>query len=533
MTDATATAPQAAPTTSQAPDGASPTAAQVLWATAARSPHRIGVTDLDSTDRPGPVTYAALAERVAAVAGGLRDAGLQVGDRVALLLHNGHAYVETSLAASAAGLVVVPLNTRLVREDYLHMLTDSGSRLLVTSSEFLVKVPELREVEGLQVLDADQGAVDDLARRGTPVDEPVVCAPEAPASLMYTSGTTGAPKAVILTHRSWARVADRTEEVLGYAADEVILHVAPLTHGAGFLLLPTLRTGGHNLLCRSYDAARTVTLIDERGVTGMFLVPSMIRMLLDALPEGWTPPDTLRRVYYAGSPIDPGTLREGTERFAGRMVQSFAQMESPMFFTVLDADDHRRALADPDSSLVRSAGRVLSGVELRIADDDGVALPPGEDGEIFARAPQTMAGYWNRPDATASTLTDGWLHTGDIGHLTDDGYLYIVDRKKDMIVTGGSNVYAREVEDVLGTLPQVAEAAVIGLPDRIWGEAVTAVLVPTPGTGTEQRDDAAVIAACRAGLAGYRVPKRVIWVDELPRNAYGKVLKRALRERFS
>jgi acyl-CoA synthetase (AMP-forming)/AMP-acid ligase II len=478
------------------------------------------------------VSYAALTERVAAVAGGFRHAGLEPGDRVALLLHNGHPYVEACLGASAAGLVVVPLNTRLVREDYLHMLTDSGSRVLVTSTEFLQKVPELRGVDGLTVLDADTGALDELASRGTPLDEPVAGDPEAPASLMYTSGTTGAPKAVVLTHRSWARVADRTEEVLGYAEDEVILHVAPLTHGAGFLLLPTLHRGGHNLLCRSYDAARTVTLIDERGVTGMFLVPSMIRMLLDALPEGWTPPDTLRRVYYAGSPIDSVTLREGTERFAGRMIQSFAQMESPMFFTVLDADDHRQALADPGSSLVRSAGRVLPGVELRIADDEGVALPPGEDGEILARAPQTMSGYWNRPETTASTLTEGWLHTGDIGHLTDDGYLYIVDRKKDMIVTGGSNVYAREVEDVLGTLPQVAEAAVIGLPDRIWGEAVTAVVVAAAGLSEEERDDAAIIASCRSALAGYRVPKRVIWVDELPRNAYGKVLKRALRERF-
>ncbi|MBW0101880.1 class I adenylate-forming enzyme family protein [Pseudonocardia sp. KRD291] len=527
-----ATAPPAASGTMVSPDGASPTAAQVLWATAARSPHRNCVTDLDSTDRTGPVTYAALVERVAAIAGGLRDAGPQVGDRVALLLHNGHAYVETYLAASAAGLVVVPLNTRLVREDYLHMLADSGSRLLVTSAEFLGRVPELRAVEGLRVLDADDGAVDDLARRGTPIDEPVASDPESPASLMYTSGTTGAPKAVVLTHRSWARVSDRTDEVLAFGDDEVILHVAPLTHGAGFLLLPTLGRGGHNLLCRSYDAGRTVSLIDGHGVSGMFLVPSMVRMLLDALPEGWTPPDTLRRIYYAGSPIDAATLREGTDRFAARMIQSFAQMESPMFFTVLDAEDHRRALADPESPLVRSAGRVLPGVELRIADDDGATLPPEEDGEIFARAPQTMSGYWNRPEATAATLTEGWLHTGDIGHLTEDGHLYIVDRKKDMIVTGGSNVYAREVEDILGTLPQVADAAVIGLPDRIWGEAVTAVVVPTPEAGAEARDDSVIITACRERLAGYRVPKRVIWVDELPRNAYGKVLKRALRERF-
>lgn len=529
MTDATATAPNLATGPAVTAEQASPTAAQSLWAAAARSPHRPCITDLDSTDRPEPATYAAVTERVAAVAGGLRGTGLEIGDRVALLLHNGHAYVEAYLAAIAAGLVVVPLNTRLVRDDYLHMLADSGSRLLITTGEFLDRVPELSSVEGLTVLDADRGAIDDLAGRGTPIAEPVPSAPEDPASLMYTSGTTGAPKAVVLTHRSWARVADRTEEVLGFRDDEVTLHVAPLTHGAGFLLLPTLRRGGHNLLSRSYDADRTRSLVDGHGVTGMFLVPSMIRMLLDVLPTGWTPPESLRRIYYAGSPIDPGTLREATDRFDGRMVQSFAQMESPMFFTVLDSDDHRRALLDPESPLVRSAGRVLPGVELRIADDDGAALSAGADGEIFARAPQMMSGYWDRPEATAATLAEGWLHTGDVGHLTEDGYLYIVDRKKDMIVTGGSNVYAREVEEVLESVPGVAEAAVIGLPDRIWGEAVTAVVV---AAGDGECDASTVIDACRTSLAGYRVPKRVIWVEELPRNAYGKVLKRVLREQF-
>jgi acyl-CoA synthetase (AMP-forming)/AMP-acid ligase II len=528
MTEAPATVPPTV-THSDPAAAASPTAAQVLWATAARTPYRDCVTDLDSADRPGPVSYAALVDRAAAIAGGFRQAGLEPGDRVALLLHNGHAYVEAYLGANAAGLVVVPLNTRLVREDYLHMLSDSGSRVLVTSAEFLARVPELAQVEGLTVLDADAGALEELTGRGTPLDEPVASDPEAPASLMYTSGTTGAPKAVTLTHRSWAAVSDRAEEVLGFGDDEVVLHVAPLTHGAGFLLLPTLNRGGHNLLSRSYDAARTVALIDERRVSGMFLVPSMIRMLLDALPEGWTPPAGLRRIYYAGSPIDPVTLREGAERFDGRLIQSFAQMESPMFFTVLDADDHRRALADPDSPLVRSAGKVLPGVALRVTDDEGAVLPLGKPGEIVARAPQTMAGYWNRPEATAATLVEGWLHTGDIGYLTEDDYLYIVDRKKDMIVTGGSNVYAREVEEVLEQLPGIAQAAVVGLPDRVWGEAVTAVVVPAVGV---ERDDAAVIAGCKAVLAGYRVPKRVVWVEELPRNAYGKVLKRALREQF-
>jgi acyl-CoA synthetase (AMP-forming)/AMP-acid ligase II len=496
-------------------------------------PDRPCVTDLD--DEPGAttLTYAQLVEQVARVAAGLDRLGLESGDRVALLLRNGHGYVHAYLAAIAAGLTVVPLNVRLTTSDYRHMLTDSGSRALVTTGEFLGQHPELGDLPGVMIIRADaegdrRSGLAELAAAGPGIREPVSRAGRDPASLMYTSGTTGAPKAVVLSHDSWRSVANTATAVLGMGADEVTLHVAPLTHGAGFLLLPTLALGGHNLLCASFDADRTLRLFRECGVTGLFLVPSMIRMLLDAR-DGWSMPSTLKRVYYAGSPIDPETLCEATEAFEGRLVQSFAQMESPMFFTVLSQEDHRRAVVEPGSPLARSAGRVLPGVELRIVDDGGEPLSAGDPGEILARAPQTMSGYWGRPEDSARALTAGWLHTGDVGYLDASSYLYIVDRKKDMIVTGGSNVYAREVEEALVGLPGVKEAAVIGLPHRIWGEAVTAVLVPEGS----QRDGDAVIAACRARMAGYRVPKHVVWVDALPRNAYGKVLKRELRERLS
>lgn len=535
------------------------TAAEILRDAARRWPDRPCLTDLDAGSG-STLTYAELQRRVDAVAAGLAGLGLEPGDRVALLLSNGADYVEAWLGSSAAGMVVVPLNVRLVLEDYRHMLRDSGSRVLLTESEFLARMPELREQPGLAVFCTDDPADPDRSSGlapllGTPpasAVEPALLpvAPEEPASLMYTSGTTGSPKAVVLSHRSWHAVARRAAEVLGMGDAETTLHVAPLTHGAGFLLLPTLVLGGHNLTCRSFDAARTLTILDEHGVSGMFVVPSMIRMMLDARPADWRVPASFRRLYYAGSPIDAATMREATEVFEGRLVQSFAQMESPMFFTALDQDDHRQVLADPASPLVRSAGRVLPGVEVRIlpedAEDTGPddtgpddtgrvvdgpdgAVPPGTTGEVLARAPQTMSGYWNRPAESAAALHDGWLHTGDIGLFDEAGYLYVVDRKKDMIVTGGSNVYAREVEEVLARLPGVREAAVVGLPHRVWGEAVTAVLVADPGV----RDDAAVIDACRAELAGYRVPKRVVWVDALPRNAYGKVLKRRLREELA
>jgi acyl-CoA synthetase (AMP-forming)/AMP-acid ligase II len=508
------------------------TAAQTLWESAARFADRPCVTDLDAPGGPRTLSYAQLAETVSRIAGGLTALGARPGDRVALLVPGSIAYVASFLAASAAGLISVPLNVRLLGSDYHHMLADSGSKVLVTTAEFIERVPELTSRPGLTVVVVDGGSscghsLDELG--GEPLRHPLARDPEAPASLMYTSGTTGLPKAVVLSNRAWAVIADRAISVLRMADDEVTLHAAPLTHGAGFLLLPTLMLGGHNVVIKSFAGGRALDILRDHGITGTFLVPSMIRMLLDAAPAGWRAPATLRRVYYAGSPIDPATFREATRAFDGRLVQSFAQMESPMFFTVLDPGGHVRAVSDASSPLLRSAGQVLPGVELRIIGDDGNEAAPGQPGEILARAPQTMNGYWNRPEATAHALADGWLHTGDVGYLDEAGYLYIVDRKKDMIVTGGANVYAREVEEVLLELPEVRDAAVIGTPHRVWGEAVTAVLVPAG----EDRDAGAVIAACRAKLAGYRVPKRVEWVESLPRNAYGKVLKQQLRERFS
>jgi acyl-CoA synthetase (AMP-forming)/AMP-acid ligase II len=505
------------------------TVAEVLWDSAERYAERPCVADLDGPAGTA-LSYCEVARRAAAVAGALLEHGLSPGDRVALLLPNSLAYVDAYLGASAAGLVVVPLNVRLAREDYLHMLADSQSRILITTGEFLAQVPELAGIPGVAVVRADstdgaQSELDRMAEHAIPVVTPSPRAESDVASLMYTSGTTGTPKAVMLSNRSWASVAATAIDVLDMGPDEVTLHVAPLTHGAGFLLLPTLMLGGLNLLCPSFNAGRSLEILRERQVTGLFVVPSMIRMMLDAGGDGWSAPETLRRLYYAGSPIDPETMREATRAFGGRLIQSFAQMESPMFFTSLRQDDHLRTLRD-GAHLVRSAGRVLDGVELRIVAEDGTRLAAGLPGEIVARAPQTMLGYWGRPEDSAATVVDGWLHTGDIGYLDEEGYLFIVDRKKDMIVTGGSNVYAREVEEVLLGLPGVKEAAVVGTPHRIWGEAVTAVLV----SSDERRDSEAVIAGCKAVLAGYRVPKEVVWIDELPRNAYGKVLKRQLRD---
>jgi acyl-CoA synthetase (AMP-forming)/AMP-acid ligase II len=501
--------------------------ATALWDSADEAPDATALKDLTS----GSVrTYDELRKASAEVAAGWRARGLQPGDRVALLLHNSCEYVEVFLGSLAAGLVVVPMNTRLTVQDFAHMLQDATVSALVTDADFLrqlrsdpsIQVPLVVDVNGTagDCLSLDDLRVEDEGRGPEPKEPGDLC------SLMYTSGTTGAPKAVMLSHRSWSSVSDTCLDLLGFESGISIMHPAPLTHGAGFLVLPTLRHQGTNLLVRSFDPADTADRIASGEAQGMFLVPSMIRMLLDSLPQEWRPSEDFRWIYYAGSPIDPSTFVDAARAFEGMLVQSFAQMESPMFLTALDAEVHRRAMEDPASPLIRSAGRLIEGRAIQIVDADGKEASTGEAGEVWAKAPQVMSGYWNRPEESDKTLAGGWLHTGDVGYLDEDGYLFLVDRVKDMIVTGGSNVYAREVEDVLIAIAGVERAAVIGLPHRIWGEEVTAVLVRAEGSIL---DDDAVIAHCRQALAGYKVPKRVVWLDELPTNSYGKILKRNLR----
>lgn len=504
--------------------------AGAVWETAAHAPDRVALRDLTAGR---DMTYSELQDAAGRLAAGLKNEGLRPGDRVALLLHNSCEYVVAFMGALTAGAVVVPLNTRLTVQDFDHMLSDAGATILITEPTFLqqlradssITLPLMIDVTGqtdgvptLTQISLESGITPHQQESSD------LC------SLMYTSGTTGSPKAVMLSHGAWNSVSDTCVELLEFTDGITVMHPAPLTHGAGFLLLPTLRHAGTNLLVRTFDPGQTAALISQGDAQGMFLVPSMIRMLLDALPEKWTPAEDFSWIYYAGSPIDVSTFLEATEKFDSRLVQSFAQMEAPMFLTSLGADDHRRTADADEPTLAKSAGRLISGRELRVVDEEGNDVAAGEVGEIWGKAPQIMLGYWNRPEETAKTLDQGWLHTGDMGRLDSEGYLFLVDRVKDMIVTGGSNVYAREVEEVLIEAPGVAQAAAVGLPHRIWGEEVTAVLVAVDGLTPS---DEAVQAFCRERLAGYKMPKRVIWVDALPTNAYGKVLKRQLRSELS
>jgi acyl-CoA synthetase (AMP-forming)/AMP-acid ligase II len=346
--------------------------------------------------------------------------------------------------------------------------------------------------------------------------------PDDLVSLNYTSGTTGRPKGVRRTHRNrWSSLIGMTFDVLGAVPGETdtYLHAGPITHTSGLFVLPFLAGGGRQIIQPAYDASEVVDAVANRGATHTALVPTMIARLL-ALPD--VPPLTgLKMLGYAGAPMPPEQIRQAYERLTPNLVQYYGLVEAIPPVTVLNADDHARGLAG-EPELLTSAGRAALGVALRVVDEDGKALPTGEIGEVVASGDLVMGGYWGIDGGSVRAVVDGWLHTGDLGRLDDSGRLWLVDRKGDMIITGGYNVYPREVEEVIAATPGVREVAVVGVRDSDWGQRIVALY-----TGSASPD--VVGDACRAQLASFKRPKEVRRVDEFPLNATGKIAKNVLR----
>jgi acyl-CoA synthetase (AMP-forming)/AMP-acid ligase II len=470
----------------------------------------------------------------------LRRCGIASGDRIALISGNRLEFALVSFAASRLGAVVVPVNARLAPDELRFVLENSGSRVAFVEAHLLGAVEAARS--GLQRLELVVELGESL--RGLPREgscayaDLLECAqgespahaatPDDDAVQFYTSGTTGPPKGVVHSHRSLAVAAFYWRAVFPLAAGERQLLVSPAFHSGGFLnFLHTAQCGASVYMLAKFDPAAVLRAIAEEQLVRVSLVPAT----LDAcLAEASRAPGgrfgSLRWLSYGAAPISAATMRRALEVFPCEIHQQFGLTEAPVL-THLMAEDHLRGLEDP--TLLLSTGRPIVGCELRIAGEDGGELARGEPGEICARTPLAMKGYFRRPDATAEVLRDGWLHTGDIGFLDERGYLSIVDRKKDMIVSGAENVFAREVEERLLAHPLVREAAVIGVPSERWGEEVKAVVVLA--AGAELSADA-LIAFCGERLAGYKRPRSVDFVRELPRNESGKILKRVLREPY-
>jgi acyl-CoA synthetase (AMP-forming)/AMP-acid ligase II len=350
-----------------------------------------------------------------------------------------------------------------------------------------------------------------------------------PAWLFYTSGTTGLPKGAVLSHRNLIAMAvNCLADICSFQHDDRLLHVAPLSHGSGMYLIPALSRGAENIINADggFDPDRVLRFVANERVTVLpFLAPTMIVRLLEADPAIRVP--ALRAIVYGGAPIHLRHLRAALQRFGPMLTQLYGQGESPMTISALPTWAHENT----DDEALQSAGFVRSGVEVRILDADGAIASHEEVGEIAVRGDVVMRGYWRNDDANAASLTDGWLKTGDIGRFDARGHLHILDRRHDTIISGGSNIYPREVEDILTRHPAVSEAIVFGVPDPEWGENVASAIVLREGCADVDADT--LIAFCREHLGSFKKPKRIEFVTELPKNAYGKVLRRDLRDRFN
>ncbi|MCI0687491.1 MAG: AMP-binding protein [Sporichthyaceae bacterium] len=486
----------------------------------------------------GTRTFAELGDRVSRLARGLRALGLQPGDRVLDLQTNQVSYLETDLAISTAGLCRVALNYRLHPNDWQLITQDCGARALIYDARFTEPTDALRSGIGdaTVVIGDGPGIPYEHLIAGQPGGPLLIDAePDSLVSLNYSSGTTGRPKGAMRTHRNrFASLGHMVTDVLAARPDErdCWVHAGPITHTSGLFVLTYLAFGARQLILPHFDAAAVVDAIEHRGGTATALVPTMVARLL-ALPEVSADRLTgLRFLGYAGAPMPPDQIRAAYTRLTPALVQYYGLVEAIPPVTVLDPDDHARGIgadgmpAQPE--LLGSAGRPCLGVELRIVDESGAPVPAGEIGEVVTRGDHVMPGYWGLTDdpAAGKTVRDGWLHTGDLGRLEPDGHLYLVDRKGDMIISGGYNVYPREVEDVIAEIPGVHEVAVVGLSDPEWGQRVAAAYSVHAGAVVSPDQ---VIAHCRARLASYKKPKLVREVTSFPVNSTGKIAKRELQ----
>ena len=482
-------------------------------------------------------THGQWAQRCQQLARQFQDAGLQPGDRVAIFMRNHVRYLEVLFGAWWAGLAVVPINAKLHVREAQWIIDNAQARWAFVTADITSEAGE--RLTGLErVIDVDSAEADALWQWPTSLSEtPIVeRSPDALAWLFYTSGTTGRPKGVMLTHRNLMTMG------LGYFCDvdaahaqDCIAYAAPMSHGAGIYAIPHLMAGAQHMVPPSggFDPGELFALGQQIGPLTLFAAPTIVKRLVDhAEAAGLSAHacgQSFKTVVYGGAPMYAADIQRALRVMGPRFVQIYGQGESPMVGTALS----RLHLQDTDHpkhlERLASVGVAQTTARIRVTDAQGQDLPLGEVGEVLIQGDSVMAGYWRNPEATASAIQNGWLFTGDMGTLDTDGFLTLKDRSKDMIISGGSNIYPREIEEVLLHAPGVAEVAVVGAPDADWGEVVVAFVVPQAG---HTLDTAALDALCLQEIARFKRPKRYEVVSSLPKNNYGKVLKTELRQRL-
>lgn len=486
------------------------------------------------------LTYARLNGRVNRLANALRRLGVQRGKNVALLQYNCPQTLESLFACFKAGCGAVPINFRLHPNEYAFIIDHSESAAVILSQEFNEPVMDIRDripkARHLIALSGAQGEFldyENLLASETEQFADVDVDPDELAWLFYTSGTTGMPKGAMLTHRNLLAMTMNfyADICPGFTPDDVILHAAPLSHGSGLYALPNIGKAAVNVIpeSKSFDPELVFRLIQEYRVTNMFVAPTMVKLMIDSPAVAKYDHRSLKSLNYGGGPMLAEDLKKALRKLGPCLVQLYGQAESPMTITYLPQREHILEGSADQLTRLSSAGFARTDVEVKIFDFHDNELPSGEMGEIVTRSDLVMIGYWHNEEATAETLRNGWLHTGDVGCMDENGYLFIMDRSKDMIISGGENIYPREIEEVVIKHPAVREVAVIGVPDPKWGEAVKAVVSVVKGKSVTENE---LIAFCRDHIASYKKPKSVDFVDELPKNNNGKILKRELRAKY-
>lgn len=481
-------------------------------------------------------TYGHLDERSDRLLAALNDLGAHKGARVATLTDNCGRYVEVVAACAKGGLIVVPINPRLNAAEVGFIIDNSGASVLFASvtyreviTDTLATVATPPTVFYLDQDDGEAGYGRLVARGGEPA--PVAVAPDDGLFISYTSGTTGTPKGALMTHHNLLMNAANVSYHFEMSPDAVVLVVMPQSTGGcnHHIVVPTLFVGGRMVIqdARNFASDRFMAAIRDHRVTHVQLVPTMIYRLLDFAEFDSYDCSSLKVIGYGSAPMSVERLREALERFGPIFIQVYGQTEAGSLAVCLSKRHHIEALENGAYHVLASSGRPINTVGLRIVDENGNDCPTGEMGEIALAGDAITQGYWNAPEATASALRNGWLFTGDMARIDPAGFVYLVDRKKDIIISGGMNISAREIEETIYRHPGVRECAVLAVPDAHWGEAVKAVVSVREGHSVTEAE---IIGLCRAGLAAYKCPRSVDFVEEFPKSAMGKILKRELKK---
>jgi long-chain acyl-CoA synthetase len=476
-------------------------------------------------------TFAELDERVNRLANALIDMGMQAGDRIAIMSRNCPQFREVYISAIKAGLVLVPLNVRHKESEIAYVLDDCKPNAVICQNEYTGLIDSassgaayLQNYICIEHAEGKMLSYEDLIDQSQPSEPIVNISEDDLVLLMYTSGTTGQPKGVMTSRRCFTSYITKDPVVYGDVSNSIHMSVMPMHGSAGLMTDFRYFAGGATtVIAESSDPSTVMRLIEQYQVTETDLVPTSINFLLNSPEFGQYDLGSLRKVYYTGSYMAPELLERAIKAMGKIFCQVYGATEA-IGISVLKAEEHISG-----SKRITSAGEVQVGVQMRILDTSGNEVPVGEKGEIVVKSDTLMNGYFGKPEATAMVLENGWFHTGDVGFIDEDGYLYIRDRKKDMIISGGLNIFPAEIENVIISNPAVLEVAVIGVPDPVWGESVKAVVVPKGGAEISDED---IIELCKDKLAGYKKPKSVAFVESLPKTSTGKVQKWVLRKQF-